>query len=68
MFAINNIVTRRPPVRPPNGTRPASAPHGLLTTCREDSIWIICIPIDEKNKATNDRSARGMPLVFPTKN
>jgi hypothetical protein len=27
MFAINNIVTRRPPVRPPNGTRPASAPH-----------------------------------------
>jgi hypothetical protein len=27
MFAVNNIVTRRPPVRPPNGTRPASAPH-----------------------------------------
>jgi hypothetical protein len=27
MFAVNNIITRRPPVRPPNGTRPASAPH-----------------------------------------
>jgi len=27
MFAVNNIVTRRPPVRPPNGTRPASAPN-----------------------------------------
>ena len=27
MFAVNNIVTQRPPVRPPNGTRPASAPH-----------------------------------------
>jgi hypothetical protein len=27
MFAVDNIVTRRPPVRPPNGTRPASAPH-----------------------------------------
>ena len=27
MFAVNNIITRRPPVRTPNGTRPASAPH-----------------------------------------
>ncbi len=26
-FAENNIITRRPPVRPPNGTRPGSAPH-----------------------------------------
>ena len=27
MFAVNNVVTRCPPFRPPNGTRPASAPH-----------------------------------------
>ena len=27
MFAVNNIVTRCPPVHPPNGTRSASAPH-----------------------------------------
>ena len=27
MFVANNIITYRPPVRPSNGTRPASAPH-----------------------------------------
>jgi hypothetical protein len=27
MFAEINIITRRPPVRPPNGTRPGSVPH-----------------------------------------
>jgi hypothetical protein len=27
MFAENNIITRRQPVHPPNGTRPGSAPH-----------------------------------------